>query len=58
MEERMANEKPRTGPAGVLVSLSRRILVFKDKRIAGEIGGLNDGPCRYEDVSGRIGAYL
>lgn len=41
-----------------LVSLSRRILVFKDKRIVGEIGGLNLGPCRYEDVSERIGAYL
>lgn len=41
-----------------LIKLSRRILVFRDNRIAGEITGLNDREHPYEEVSTQIGAYL
>lgn len=41
-----------------LVRLSRRILVFRDQKIAGEITGLNDGSKNYAQVSGEIGEYL
>lgn len=41
-----------------LVRLSRRILVFGDKKINGEITGLNSGNKSYAEVSGEIGAYL
>lgn len=41
-----------------MVKLARRILVFKDKKIVGEIGNLNSKPCGYEEVSQQIGQYL
>lgn len=41
-----------------MVSLARRILVFKDFEIVGEIDDLNDGEHSYEEVSSRIGKYL
>ena len=41
-----------------LIKLSRRILVFRDQEIAGEISGLNGKPVNYEEVSSKIGKYL
>lgn len=41
-----------------LVRLSRRILVFRDKKITGEITELNDNTKDYTQVSGEIGEYL
>jgi len=41
-----------------LISLSRRILVFKDHKIAGEIVGLNDTVKKYEDISAEIGRLM
>lgn len=41
-----------------LVRLSRRILVFRDKKITGEITELNDNNKDYTQVSGEIGEYL
>ncbi len=41
-----------------LCTLARRILVFKENRIMGELDDINDKACSYDDLSGRIGAYL
>ncbi len=41
-----------------LVTLSRRILVFKEGKINGEIDNINDTFCPYDDLSCRIGNYL
>lgn len=41
-----------------LVRLSRRILVFRDKKITGEITELNDNNKDYTQVSEEIGEYL
>jgi len=41
-----------------LVKLARRILVFKNGRIAGEIDGLNEREMPYREVSERIGVLL
>ena len=41
-----------------LIKLSRRILVFKDQRITGEIADLNDTEKSYEEVSGEIGRLM
>lgn len=41
-----------------LIKLSRRILVFKDQKITGEITGLNETVKSYEEVSGEIGKLM
>jgi len=41
-----------------LVKLSRRIHVFRDQKIVGEISGLNDTVRSYEEISSEIGTYL
>ncbi len=42
-----------------IVKLARRILVFKEHRIVGELTDLNaEGMCEYAKVSRRLGAYL
>lgn len=41
-----------------LITLARRILVFKDNQIVGEIDGLNDRELGYATVSREIGKYL
>jgi ribose transport system ATP-binding protein len=41
-----------------LVQLSRRILVFKNYRIVGELADLNQGESTLEETSLRIGRYL
>jgi len=41
-----------------LIVLARRILVFKEKQIVGEIDGLNDSVCHYDSVAEKIGTYL
>ena len=42
-----------------LIKLARRIHIFKDQRIVGELDDLNDlGACEYTKVSKRIGAFL
>ncbi|HEX7973049.1 MAG TPA: sugar ABC transporter ATP-binding protein [Anaerolineales bacterium] len=41
-----------------IVSLARRILVFKDYQIVGEVSGLNTREYTYEEVSQEIGKYL
>ena len=41
-----------------LIMLSRRILVFKDSKIAGEITGLNDGEFSTAQVAAQIGQYF
>lgn len=41
-----------------LCTLSRRILVFKDYDIAGEIDDINDNVYTYSELSNRIGHYL
>lgn len=42
-----------------LVKLARRICVFRDGHIVGEIDGLNDGVEKsYHEVSAQIGKYL
>ncbi len=41
-----------------LIKLARRILVFKNGRIVGEIDGLNEREIPYQEVSERIGALL
>lgn len=38
-----------------MITLARRILVFKDFQISAEIDGLNDRPHTYDEVSGLIG---
>lgn len=41
-----------------LCTLARRILVFREFQIAGELDDINDRPYTYEELSGRIGQYL
>ena len=41
-----------------LCQLARRILVFKDFAIAGEIDGINDRQYTYDELSPMIGGYL
>lgn len=41
-----------------MVNLARRILVFKDFKIVGEIDNLNDREYSYDEVSHEIGRYL
>jgi ribose transport system ATP-binding protein len=41
-----------------MVHLARRILVFRRFRIVGEVGGLNEQPRSYDEVSAEIGRYL
>lgn len=41
-----------------LIMLSRRILVFKDSKIAGEIAGLNNGEFSTSYVANQIGQYF
>jgi len=41
-----------------IVRVASRILVFKDRRIAGEITGVDDGTKTYAEVSAAIGRYL
>ena len=41
-----------------MVNLARRILVFKDFKIVGEIENLNDREYSYDEVSHEIGRYL
>jgi len=41
-----------------LVELARRVLVFKDFRIVGELADLNDREVAAEDTSLRIGQFL
>jgi ABC-type sugar transport system ATPase subunit len=42
-----------------LVKLARRICVFHDGHIVGEIDGLNDGVEKsYAEVSAQIGKYI
>ena len=41
-----------------LISLSRRILVFNDQKIVGEINNLNERELSYAEVSEKIGEYL
>ena len=38
-----------------IITLARRILVFKDYEIASEITGLNEGATSYREVSEKIG---
>jgi ABC-type sugar transport system ATPase subunit len=40
------------------IKISSRILVFKDHRVVGEIGGVDDGTKTYEQVSAEIGRHL
>ncbi|TVX91544.1 sugar ABC transporter ATP-binding protein [Cohnella terricola] len=41
-----------------LCTLARRILVFSDYRIAGELNDINDKYHTYDELSGRIGQYM
>ena len=41
-----------------IVRVASRILVFRDRRIAGEIAGVDDGTKTYAEVSAAIGRYL
>lgn len=41
-----------------LCALARRILVFRDNRIVGEIDGINDREYEYGEISSEIGKYL
>jgi ribose transport system ATP-binding protein len=41
-----------------IIRVASRILVFKDRRIAGEIAGVDDGTKTYAEVSAAIGGYL
>lgn len=41
-----------------MITLARRILVFKDQKIVGEIDDLNKNVRSYEEVSGEIGALM
>jgi len=38
-----------------IITLARRILVFKDYEIVSEITGLNEGAASYREVSEKIG---
>jgi ribose transport system ATP-binding protein len=41
-----------------IINLARRILVFKEYQIVGEVGGMNDREHNYEEVSQSIGKLL
>jgi ribose transport system ATP-binding protein len=41
-----------------LIKLSRRILIFRDYKIVGEINNLNDKEFSYADISNEIGQYI
>lgn len=41
-----------------MITLARRILVFKEFKINGEINGLNDHVCEYAEVSGKLGQAM
>lgn len=41
-----------------MINLARRILVFKDFHIVGEVGGLNEREFRYDEVSQSIGQFM
>lgn len=41
-----------------MITLARRILVFKDFKINGEIKGLNDRVCEYAEVSEKLGQAM
>jgi len=41
-----------------IIRVASRILVFKEHRIVGEIGGVDDEARTYDDVSAAIGRYL
>ena len=41
-----------------MITLARRILVFKDQKVVGEIDGLNDKEHSYEEVSMEIGKLM
>lgn len=41
-----------------MITLARRILVFKDFKISAEIDGLNDRPHTYDEVSNLIGEAM
>ncbi len=41
-----------------MITLARRILVFKDFKINGEINGLNDHVCEYAEVSEKLGQAM
>jgi ribose transport system ATP-binding protein len=41
-----------------VVKMASRILVFKDRRVVGEIGDVDDGAKTYDQVSAAIGRYL
>lgn len=41
-----------------LITLARRILVFKDQKITGEIDDLNSEIRSYEEVSNEIGTLM
>jgi ribose transport system ATP-binding protein len=41
-----------------LCTLARRILVFKEFKIVGELDDMNDKVCSYDDLSCRIGCHL
>jgi len=41
-----------------IVRIASRILVYRDRRIAGEIAGVDDGTRTYAEVSAAIGRYL
>lgn len=41
-----------------LCTLARRILVFKDNKIVGELDDINECACTYESLSSRIGLHM
>ena len=41
-----------------MITLARRILVFKEFKINGEINGLNDHVCEYAEVSEKLGQAM
>jgi ribose transport system ATP-binding protein len=41
-----------------IIRLAGRILVFRDRRVVGEITDVDDGTRTYDEVSGAIGRYL
>ncbi len=41
-----------------IIRLAGRILIFRDRRVVGEITGVDDGTRTYDDVSAAIGRYL
>jgi ribose transport system ATP-binding protein len=41
-----------------IIRIASRILVFRDRRVVGEISGVDDGTRTYAEVSAAIGRYL